>query len=363
MSKFEVSVCNSSEFDMTDSEVDMSTFDPSLGYPSTLGYPSAPLSEERNSAFQPRSVERSCMMGFFFTLLRLAMLVFITTGGLLIFLSLTVLSTQWKDIYSIELGFFTSEWVTLVLVFGVILILQAFVGCFFSMLMHKRKLVWTYVGVLLITIVGLVMLALGGFVAQSCGGKQYDAALAVSDEAKRADAVTDLEIETARAFNLQYCQSALAYYCLNGGGRVSEGVDLFFPEVKELVGDSANQVQGIMKYCLEGVPPGFIPVCERCEKVVKKYSEELYIFTDDQTTNGTQRIQNGCQKKIDNKMCVREDLNKNDPITANSPYFECREKIWEPIVSFGKNIFIAGILISGMSIIVLIFVIVMMERP
>lgn len=308
--------------------------------------------------------DRSCMTGAFFTFLRLAMLVLITTGALLVYFSLAAMSSRWKTIYEIEVALMNETLLYLILIFGVILICFALVGCFFSMFKHKKKVVWVFIGVFGAMIMGLLLVTIGGKSAQSSADdKIYAAQIPVTDD--RAGFVSDKEVETGRSFNLQYCESALVYYCREDGGRVGVGVDLFFPKMKEVVGDSANQVDGIMKYCKTAmVHPDFTEICKFCDEKVRKFTDEIYAFTDGMIMKDNQQIQTGCQANIDNVICQEpKKIKDSNPLQRNQPYFECREEIWLRLANFGNGFFTAGLIITIMSLAAVIFVILIQKRP
>ncbi|KDO15774.1 hypothetical protein SPRG_18688 [Saprolegnia parasitica CBS 223.65] len=205
---------------------------------------------------------------------------FVIAGALLIWVGAST-DEGWSKIFEAASNGSSAAAFYLILAFGVLVLLIAFMGLM-GALKRQKCLLYTYSFFVFIAIVVSIIIMITGFAGASTASKWSDAKFPAEDA----------EESVAKAFDLAYCGVMLEHYCSDGS--LGDAIALFSPSasssltpiIKALKLDANDQVgfSGLCKSLNSTAVGAFVvpnvetfkTICEECKKTEDIDFSELY---------------------------------------------------------------------------------------
>ncbi|OQS04623.1 hypothetical protein THRCLA_03158 [Thraustotheca clavata] len=272
---------------------------------------------------------------------------FVVAGALLIYIG-AAFSGGWSTVLAAASNAASASVFHLVLAFGVLVLVIAFMGLM-GALKRQKCLLYTYAVFVFIALVIFLIIMITGFSGASTANKWSDA----SYPAESA------ETSVGEAFDSAYCGVMVDHYCV--AGSVTEAISLFSPSasssvatiIKEL-GLNANDRVGLKKLCtsLNSTTVGSIvessvtslkTICSACQQAGQVDFSSLYDWAQD----------NCALTSVSAAWCVSY-LNTNKYPTPDTVYPECRPSVLDLFKKFANKVAITALVFSCAALIVLI---------
>ncbi|EQC25318.1 hypothetical protein SDRG_16814 [Saprolegnia diclina VS20] len=275
-------------------------------------------------------------------------LAFVVAGALLIWVGAST-SSGWSNIFESASNGSTTTTFNLILAFGVLVLLIAFMGLM-GALKRQKCLLYTYSFFVFVALAIFILIMITGFAGASTANKWSDAKFPAEDAEK----------SVAEAFDTAYCGVMLQHYC--AAGSLGDAIAIFSPSTSSALTPiikalnlNANDQTGLSGLCksLNSTAAGslvelnvktFKTICDECKKTEDVDFSDLYKWGQDNCPLTTSTA-SWCLSYI--------ETNKYDTAT-DVVYPKCRPAVLDLFKSFANKIAIGALIFAIAALVVLV---------
>ncbi|OQR87787.1 hypothetical protein ACHHYP_08040 [Achlya hypogyna] len=274
-------------------------------------------------------------------------LAFVVAGALLIYVGVSV-SSGWASVYSSASNASTNGTFNLIIAFGVLVLVIAFMGLM-GALKRQKCLLYTYGFFVLIALALFVLIMVTAFSGASTANEWADKSFPADSD----------ETAVSKAFDSAYCGVMVDHYCEKGS--LGDAIAVFSPSTSEsltkimkTLNINANDRTGLQSLCksLNSTAAGslvelnvktFKNICEACDEAADVDFSDLYNWAQDHCPLTTSSA----------KWCL-EYLSTDEYPSPDTVYPACRPSVLDLFHKFAKKVAIGSLVFSIAAVVILV---------